>query len=104
MATTSAPDTTEIDDAVLLDHVGQDPHKPGRHNARFKDYPGHLWSALGTWRRVNGDIAETARERGIPEVAVRAAVRYDERHKELFDAYFLLDEEEWRCRNQPCDD
>ena len=101
MATTQTPDTTEIDDALVDAMIEQDPSKPGRHNARCKEHPGHLWAVLGVWRRTNGDIAESARERGIPELAVRAAVHYYERHKDLFDAYFLLDEEEWRSVNEP---
>ena len=101
MATTHPPTDTTIDDALVDAMIEQDPSKPGRHNARFKEYGTHVWAVLGVLQRTNGDVAATAREWQMPEDAVRAAIRYYERHKELFDAYFLLDEEEWRSVNEP---
>ena len=104
MARTHTSDETLIDDAVLAEMIEQDPDKPGRHNARFKEYGTHLWAVLGGLRRTGGNVAVVAQEWRIPEEAVRAAIRYYERHRELFDAYFLLDDEEWRCLNETCDD
>jgi hypothetical protein len=101
MATTHPPADTGVDDALVDAMIEQDPSKPGRHNARFKEYGTHVWAVLGVLRRTNGDIAATAHEWRMPEEAIRAAIRYHERHKELFDAYFLLDEEEWHCFNEP---
>ncbi len=103
MAMTRLADTVEtIGDAAVDELIEQDPHKPGRHQARFVETGTHLWVVLGGLRRTNGDVAVTAREWGLSEYAVLAAIRYYERHRALFDAYFLLIEEEDRCRVQPC--
>lgn len=79
--------------------IEQDPDEPGRHNARFVDHGAHLWAVLGTWRRTNGDLAETTREWHLSEDAIRAGVRYYHHHRDLYDAYFLLKEEEWNAWN-----
>lgn len=101
MVTTRAVgDATDVDETTLDALIEQDPHKPGRHNARFVEAGTHLWAVLGTWRRTRGDIAATAAEWGMPPSAIRAAVRYYERHRDLFDAYFLLEAEEFNSRQE----
>jgi hypothetical protein len=94
MATTLPPINATVDDAIVDAMIEQDPNKPGRHNARYKEYGTHVSTILGVLQRTHGDIAETAREWQMPEEAVWAAIRYYERHKELFDAYVLLQKEE----------
>lgn len=100
MATAKTADpTTEIDEATLDALIEQDPDKPGRHNARFVEYGTHLWAVLNSLRRTsddipNGNIADAVTDWGFPEEAIRAAIRYYERHRNLYDAYFLLQDEE----------
>ena len=79
---------TEASDEVLDAMIELDPLKPGRHNARFVEYGYHLWAVLNSLRRTNGDIVDAAAEWGMPADAIRAAIRYYERHRELSDAYF----------------
>jgi uncharacterized protein (DUF433 family) len=70
-----------------------DPAKPGRHNVRFVEHGHHVWAIIGYLRASDWDVAETARAWNMSEETVRAAIQYYERHRALFDAYFLLEEE-----------
>lgn len=79
--------------------IKQDPHEYGRHNARFTGDGPHLHPVLNALRRDNGtvlggNVAEVAAAWHLSEEAVRAAVRYYERHRALYDAFFLLQDEE----------
>ena len=84
----------------------QDPHDLGRHNARFVGHGTHLWAVLNSLRRATGDVSASAadvsmaaEEWDLPEEAIRAAIRYYELHRDLYDAYFLLQDEEWNAWN-----
>ena len=99
MATTR-PKAIEIDDVMLSHIIEQDPNEPGRHNARFVEYGHHVSAVIGTLQRNNWDIALTADEWHMPEIAIQAAIEYYARHRELFDAYFLLQHEEYEADQQ----
>jgi uncharacterized protein (DUF433 family) len=86
--------STVFSDADLARIIEPDPHKPGRHNARFVEHGHHVWAIIGYLRRSDWDIAETARVWNMTEETVRAAIQYYEQYRELYDAYFLLEEEE----------
>jgi uncharacterized protein (DUF433 family) len=80
----------------LVEHwIVPDPYKPGRHNAVIRDTRTHVWAIIADLEGNKWDIAAVARSRGFPEDAIRAAIAFRERHKELFDADQLLREEEW---------
>lgn len=102
MATTPAIGQASRADAAIDPMIEQDPHRPGRHHARLVDTGTHVWVVIGALRRSHGDVAKIAREWNLSEEAVRAALGYYERHRALFDAFFLLEEEEHRCRIEPC--
>lgn len=94
MATTgTADEKTSTDDATLDAMIVEDPNEPGRHYARLTDKT-HVWVVLATLRRTGGDIATAMQEWRLSEDAVRAAIRYYERHRAIFDAFFLLQQEE----------
>ena len=93
----------EVADATSFkEWIELDPHRPGRHQARFVETGTHVWIVLGALRRTGGDIATVASEWALSEEAVRAAVRYYQRHQELFDAWFLIEDEAYRCGTEPC--
>ena len=82
-----------ISDAALDAMVAEDPNEPGRHFARLVDSYQHVWVVLATLRRTHGDIGQAMAEWGVSEQEVRAAIRYYERHRDVFDAFFLLQQE-----------
>ena len=86
--------TQRIDDSVLDVMVAEDPNEPGRHYARLVATGHHVWPILATLRRTKSNIAETAAEWGLSEDEVHAAQRYYERNRDIFDAFFLLQQEE----------
>src|SRR5687768_5251980 len=45
-STSHAATATEIDDATVDAMIAQDPHRPGRHNARFVEYGHHVWAII----------------------------------------------------------
>lgn len=103
MATARTIDTATNEPEVDA-HIVQDVGDPGRHNARFVPYGDHVYAVLNALRRTNGDVlggdvGEIASEWDMSLEAVRAAVRYHERHRALFDAYFLLQDEEQNAWN-----
>lgn len=106
MATTKpAERATGAADAALDAMFEPDGSKFGRHHSRFAEYGTHVHAVLNELRRTGqgivtqGDVAEAARGWHMTADAVRAAIRYYERHRDIFDAYFLLQDEEWRAWN-----
>lgn len=86
--------TLTHDDPAFDVLIVQDEGFPGRHNARFADSMLEVRLVVEALRLNGGDVARAAATWGVTEDEVRAAARYDERHREVFDAYFLLRREE----------
>jgi len=103
--TKPAEQAADAGDATLEAMFIPDGSKHGRHHARFAKDKTLLHPVLdhlrGTGNGVvaQGDIAEAAAGWGLTEDDVRAGIRYYERHREIFDAFFLLQDEEWRAWN-----
>jgi len=103
--TRSAEQAAEVDDAALEAMFIPDGSKHGRQHARFARDKTLLYPILNDLRRTGngvvaqGDIAEAATGWGLTDDEVRAGIRYYERHRAIFDAFFLLQDEEWRARN-----
>jgi uncharacterized protein (DUF433 family) len=96
MATTKpGASPTEVNETELDAMVEQDPRRPGRHNARMRDYGTHVWALIAALQGSNWNIDQVAKEYHIPEVAIRAAIRYYERNREFIDAELLLQHEEY---------
>ena len=101
MATTRTA-RTDLPDVERF--IKQDPNELGRHNARFVESGTPLHPVLNALRRNNGqveqgDVVEVAREWHLSEEAVRAAIRYYQQNRQLWDAYFLRQDEEWNAWN-----
>ena len=93
MATSETGNDQSLSDAALDAMVAEDPNEPGRHFARLVDSHQHVWAVLATLRRTHGDIGQAMAEWGVSVQEVRAAIRYYERHRDVFDAFFLLQQE-----------
>ncbi len=74
--------------------IRQDPSHPGRHEAwtDFGSTGAQVWHLIPHLRKAG--LAEVARDWGLSEEMVLAAVAYYRQHRDLFDAKFLLEEEE----------
>lgn len=100
-----AEQTADTGDAALEAMFIPDGNKHGRHHARFAKDKTLLHPILNDLRRTGngvvaqGDVAEAAAGWGLTADDIRAGIQYDERHREIFDAFFLLQDEEWRARN-----
>jgi uncharacterized protein (DUF433 family) len=95
VAAKQAARLSDVDEAELDAMVEQDPRRPGRHNARMRDYGTHVWAIIAALQGTNWDIPRVASEYHMPEEAIRAAIRYYERNKEFIDAELLLQHEEY---------
>lgn len=102
MATTRTTNRTLLRDEAALDAlIVQDENRPGRHNARFAESKIEVRLVVEALRLHNGDVPRAAATWEFSEDEVCAVARYDERHRKLFDAYFLLRQEEedgWASR------
>ena len=77
-------------DAELDDLIRQDPNRPGRHYARLAESGLQVQLIADALRRNGNDVASAARRWNVSDEEARAALRYYERHRALFDAFFLL--------------
>ncbi len=66
----------------------------GRDEAYVVESGTHVWAVIGSLRRVDWNIAVAARDYGLSEESVRAAIDYHERNKEFIDAFIVLNSEE----------
>lgn len=99
MATVRATEAERLSPNEVVDFIKLDPNEDGRHYARFVGDGPPLHPVLNALRRADGtvsggNVAEVAAEWHLSEESVRAGIRYYERHRDLFDAFFLLQAEE----------
>ena len=92
MATTKhSVDSNMEDDPDVLDAmVEQGPHVGGRDEARLAEYGTPVWALIAYLNGPDGGIARTAAAYHLPEIAVRAAIRYYERNRPFINARLLL--------------
>lgn len=74
--------------------------EPGRHLARLADTGHHVWVLVAALRGNGGDVRTTATEWHVTEDQIQAAVGYYKRNRDVFDAFFLLQEEIDRALDQ----
>jgi uncharacterized protein (DUF433 family) len=89
--THSSEATPEALDAMIV----QDPRRPGRHNARMRDYGTHVWALVASLQGNDWDVAKVAANYHMPEIAIRAAIQYYEKNRVYIDAELLLQHEEF---------
>jgi hypothetical protein len=80
-------------DALIAKYIRQDPNRPERYKAwaEFRRSGALVWHRIPQVRSVG--LAGAAETRGLPEEAVVAAIAYYRRHRDLFEAKFLREEE-----------
>jgi hypothetical protein len=80
-------------EALIAKYIRQDPNNPGRHEAwaDFGASGAPVWHLIPYLR--SADLAEVARSWSLPEEAVVAAIAYYRKHRDLFEAKFLLEAE-----------
>lgn len=66
--------------------IEPNPHRPGRDEARLRDYGVSIWALVGYWEAVGRDLARVAHDYRLPEEAVRAALAYYRRSRAVIDA------------------
>ncbi len=83
----------EVDAAALDAMIEPDPNQ-GRGYSRLTEYGTPVWALINRLGEPTGEnIARVAAEYQVPEIAVRAAIRYYERNKPYVDAVILLHNE-----------
>jgi hypothetical protein len=83
----------EVDEAALDAMVEPDPNQ-GRGYARLTESGTPVWALINRMGEPTPEnIARVASEYLVPEVVVRAAIRYYERNKPYVDAIILLHNE-----------
>lgn len=85
----SIPEDSRLDTMIIANEV-----ELGRHRARLRDSKLPVAVVLQAVWENEGDLERTSTEWHVAEEEIRAALRFYERHRALFDAYFLLKEEE----------
>jgi uncharacterized protein (DUF433 family) len=73
-------------DRRIEQYIEQDPHRPGRYNARLRTSGVHVWALVGHLQVINWDVEQAARDYDLPREAVEAALAYYHQHKAIIDA------------------
>lgn len=68
------------------------PNRPGLDEAKVSPHGVSVWAIIGYLSGPGGNIEETAHDYDIPVDAVRAALAYYERHREVIDNRSLANE------------
>ncbi|MGH2352853.1 MAG: DUF433 domain-containing protein [Chloroflexota bacterium] len=71
---------------TLIDRwIESNPHKPGKANARVRNYGVSVWALIGHAQAISGDSAQVASDYDLPREAVEAAFAFYRRHKSIID-------------------
>lgn len=74
-------------DALIAQHIEENPRRPGPVHARLKESGVEIWALISYLQKaMQGDRHGTARDYDIPVEAVEAAEAYYDRHRDLLDA------------------
>jgi uncharacterized protein (DUF433 family) len=74
------------DDALIARYLEPNPNRPGPADWWLKDFGVSVWALVGYWLTVDRDVDRVAAAYMVPVQAVRAALVYYTRHKEIIDA------------------
>jgi hypothetical protein len=79
------------EDALISEHVEENPLRPGPADARLKESGVELWALISYLHSaVAGNVAQTAADFEIPVTAVKAGRAYYERHRGPIDARIAI--------------
>ena len=86
------PDTRPLtDDELIARYIELNPRRPGRDRAHVRDAGVEVWALVAYYQDgAPGDVDEVARVYDIPVDAVRAALAYYGRERDLIDARLTL--------------
>jgi uncharacterized protein (DUF433 family) len=86
------PNTRRLtDDELIARYIELNPRRPGRDRAQVRDAGVEVWALVAYYQDgAPGDIEEVARAYDIPVDAVRAALAYYARERDLIDAWLTL--------------
>jgi uncharacterized protein (DUF433 family) len=76
---------TRIEDDLIAPYIVENPCKPGRANARLIDYGIAVWASIGALEAAHNNIAEVAADYELPPDAIKAAIAFYQRYKEITD-------------------
>ena len=74
------------DEELIKNYVKPNPNRPGPADVRLVPSAVSVWAIIGYLEAVHGDVCQTAADYRIPEEAVRAALAYYRKHREVIDA------------------
>jgi uncharacterized protein (DUF433 family) len=72
-------------DELIKKYVEPNPNRPGPADVRLVPSGVSVWAIIGYLEAVHGDICQTATDYCIFEEAVRAALAYYRKHREVID-------------------
>jgi uncharacterized protein (DUF433 family) len=82
MAETESVTETMTADMLIRQYIEADPARPGKAEARLVDSCVPVWALIGHYQ---GDAERVARDYGVPLDAVKAALAFYHRHREIID-------------------
>ncbi|HKG26329.1 MAG TPA: hypothetical protein VKB09_11815 [Thermomicrobiales bacterium] len=74
------------DEQLIARYIKEDPYLSGEAEVRLTDSLIHVWAVIAQLKVEDWDVAQAARDYGIPEVEVQAALAYYRRHQDVLDA------------------
>jgi uncharacterized protein (DUF433 family) len=74
------------DEELIKKYVEPNPNRPGPADVRLVPSAISVWAIIGYLEAAHGDIFQTSADYDIPEEAVRAALAYFCKHREIIDA------------------
>jgi len=78
------------DDKLIERYIEFIPARPGWHRASLRDFGVEVWALVAYYQGADGDIELIAHDYDIPVDAVRAALAYYARERDLIDAWLKL--------------
>ena len=81
---------TLTEDELIARYVELNPKRPGRDRAGIRDYGIEVWALVAFYQGAAGDINRVAEAYDIPVEAVRAALAYYARERDVIDARLTL--------------
>jgi hypothetical protein len=82
---------TRTAEALIAEHIEENPHRPGRVHARMKEYGTEVWAFIDYLQAaVNGDLARAAEDYEIPLEVAEAALAYYHQNRQFIDARIIV--------------
>ena len=73
------------DDELIARYIEANPHRPGADEARLVERGVSVWATIGDYLAADGDLEQVMRDYALSREAVKAALAYYRRHKDIID-------------------